>query len=111
MSTTVVILGAGASRQAGAPLMLDFLDVAHNLWKLGRVQEAQQHFQNVFRGISALQRVHSKATLDIQNIESVFAAFEMARTLGQFADYSVDQIETLLHSMRIVILKTLENTI
>ncbi len=79
MADTVFILGAGASKEAGAPLMGEFLDVAHNLWKTeGSTMPA---FETVFRGISRLQQVHSKAKLDIQNVESVFAAFEMAKTL------------------------------
>ena len=59
MSDIVFILGAGASKRAGAPLMNDFLDVANDLWKLGFVKDADEQFQNVFSGISELQKVHS----------------------------------------------------
>ena len=82
MSDVVFILGAGASKQAGAPLMANFLDVAHNLWKLGKVKDAEESFKKVFEARAALQSVHSKSSLDIDNIESVFTAFEMANTLG-----------------------------
>ena len=61
MSQTVFILGAGASRQAGAPLMRDFLDIAANLWKSGEVEQDEEHFKNVFNQIGGFQVVHSKS--------------------------------------------------
>jgi hypothetical protein len=79
MSRVVAVLGAVASRQAGAPLMADFLDIAADLRRRGEVKEAQDLFDAVFEGISRLQQVHSKAQLDLHNIESIFASFEMAR--------------------------------
>jgi hypothetical protein len=111
MSRVVVVLGAGASRQAGAPLMADFLDVAADLPQREEVKEAQDQFVAVFEGISRLQQVHSKAQLDLHNIESIFAAFEMARTLGGFADYGPDATDSLVRAMRTLIVKTLEQTI
>jgi len=35
MSKTVFILGAGASKQSGVPLMGEFLDVEDIIWKGG----------------------------------------------------------------------------
>jgi len=49
--------------------------------------------------------------LDLHNIESIFAAFEMARTLGGFADYGPDATDSLIRAMRTLIVKTLEQTI
>jgi hypothetical protein len=111
MSNTVFILGAGASRQAGAPLMKDFLDTANYLWKSGNVSEAVDSFEKVFQGISELQQVHSKSQLDIQNVESVFAAFEMGKTLKKFGGYSLDQIGELANAMRQVIVQTIQTTL
>ncbi|MFB0536107.1 MAG: hypothetical protein ACETWR_14120 [Anaerolineae bacterium] len=111
MSSVVFILGAGASKQAGAPLMNDFLDVAYDLWRVGRVWDANESFEAVFRGISALQGVHSKAQLDIENVESVFTAFEMAKTLNKFVDYSPEEIDALISAMKTVIVKTIEQTL
>jgi hypothetical protein len=111
MSRIAFILGAGASQQAGAPLMADFLDVAHDLCRRGEARDASSEFEAVFSGISELQRVHSKAQLDIQNLESVFGAFEMARTVGRCGGLSPEQIERLAPSMRRVIVKTIELTI
>ena len=108
MSSTVFILGAGASKRGGAPLMLDFLDVAYKLWKTNSVPDAAAKFETVFDGISELQYVHSKSQLDIQNLESVFAAFEMAKILGKFGTYTSEQIDSLVDAMRVVIVKTIE---
>lgn len=94
MANTVFILGAGASYQAGVPLMNDFLDVAYNLWRTGEAKDFDQQFASVFRGRSALQQVHSKSQLNIQNIESVFAAFEMGKTLQKFSDSTMKKLTT-----------------
>ncbi len=111
MANLVFVLGAGASRLAGGPLVADFLDMAHDLYRGGKADGAENDFKKVFEGISELQRVHSKAQLDIQNFESVFAAFEMARTLGGFARYGAEDTVDLLRALRSVIVNTLEHTI
>lgn len=111
MSETVFVLGAGASRQAGAPVMREFLDVAYDLMKHGQNQEIADDSTLVFKGIDALQRVHSKAELDLLNLESVFAAFEMAKLLKRLSDFKDEEIEKLPSAMRRVICHTLESTI
>ena len=110
MANTVLILGAGASKLAGVPLMNDFLDVARDLLILKQTGEYEENFKAVFEGISKLQLVHSKSQLDIQNVESVFAAFEMAKTLGRFSDYSAEDIDFLVKSMQLLILGTIQTT-
>lgn len=111
MSEIVFILGAGASKAAGAPLMPDFLDKADALHKAGKVDQFKSDFDRVFDAISALQRVHSKAELDLDNIESVFAAFEMGRLLNTLPSVPNDEIGSLLVSIRRLIFKTLEKTV
>lgn len=108
MANTIFILGAGASYKAGVPLMANFLDVAENLWKTGKVQQFEKQFENVFKGRSELQQVHSKAQLNIQNIESVFVAFEMGKTLQKFGEFKDTEIDDLVASMKSVILATIE---
>src|SRR2546422_542427 len=103
LTKTVFILGAGASQMAGAPLMSEFLDVADHLWKTGAVTKREDCFKSVFKGIAALQDVHSKARLDFNNIESVFAAFEMASTLNRFPRHKAEDIEKLIHALKVVI--------
>jgi len=111
MSRTVFVLGAGASREAGGPLMSDFLDLAERLMRSGQVEDAKQSFELVFNGIAALQAVHSKSTLDLDNIESVFAAFEMATLFGRLGRSSVIDIAALASAIRRVIVSTLEQTV
>jgi hypothetical protein len=81
MSKTVFILGAGASFEAGAPLMKDFLDKSEQLRDLGRIPDSQREFDLVFKALAALNHAHSKAVLNVRNIEEVFAAFEMAKLI------------------------------
>ena len=85
MSKTVFILGAGASRDSGAPLMNDFLDRARKLYVSGEYGERfREDFERVTGAISDLQKIHSKSELDIYNIEEIFAAFEMAELINKF---------------------------
>ena len=63
----------------------------------------------MFKARAALQAVHSKSNLDLDNIESVFAAFEMAalfkRPLGAL---DVKDVQNLPSAMRRLIVETLE---
>ena len=111
MSEIVFILGAGASKEAGAPVMADFLDKADELRKGGEIDQSKPDFDRVFDAISALMSVHSKAQLDLDNIESVFAAFEMGRLIDRFPEILSEDIDSLLTSMRKLIFKTLEKTV
>ena len=111
MSDIVFILGAGASKQCGAPLMADFLDVANNLLRSQSVENKKEHFKNVFRAIGALQSVHSKAQLDLTNIESVFTALEISNVLGKLPSFDATEIPGVIASLKEVIVKTLESTI
>ncbi|OGA51896.1 MAG: hypothetical protein A3G24_13120 [Betaproteobacteria bacterium RIFCSPLOWO2_12_FULL_62_13] len=111
MADVVFILGAGASRQGGAPLMSDFLDVADNLWRTNQVREKADFFKSVFEAIGRMQAVHSKAQLDLKNIESVFNAFVMARILNKFpgdTDFSGEAVEDALKQL---IAATLQKTL
>lgn len=110
MAKVVFILGAGASADAGVPLMSDFLDRAHDLLQSGKVNESKSSFELLFDAVATLPQVHSKATLDIDNVESVFSAFEMARIIGVFADYDRRKIDALDTAMRTVIATTVEHT-
>lgn len=111
MSDIVFILGAGASKQCGAPLMADFLDVAQRLTRTGETKEKTQHFEQVFRAIGALQSVHSKAQLDLTNIESIFTALEISNVLKKLPGFEPEEIPSVIASLKEVIVKTLELTI
>jgi hypothetical protein len=91
--------------------MASFLDTAHKLWKTGKVQDVENDFARVFGAVSALQAVHSKATLDINNVESVFATLEMAAMLRKFPDHDCADVDAIVESLKLVIGTTLERTI
>lgn len=88
--------------------MFDFIDIARDLARTGQVQDAEAEFELVFRAISALQRVHSKSQLDLNNIEAVFTAFEMAQIVGSLPAFDETEIAKLVPAMRTVITRTLE---
>jgi hypothetical protein len=111
MSDIVFILGAGASEQCGAPLMANFLDVARNLLNTRAVDESKEDFERVFRAIGALQKVHSKSQLDLNNIESIFTALEISKLLGKLPDFKSSEIPQVISSLKILIVKTLEATV
>ena len=111
MAKTVFVLGAGASKAGGAPLMGEFMDQAHQLWQRGEVPSDAPHFQAVFDIIGALQIANSKAQLDLSNIEALFNTFEMAKLLGAFPLPGLKTTaDEAIHALRIVIAATLEAT-
>jgi hypothetical protein len=107
------ILGAGASREAGGPLMADFLDMAESLLrqKVSGIIEAQEHFNNVFNACAELQTVHAKSYLDLDNIEILFGAIEMANLINKIAQRNKENILELKNSLITLIYKTLESSI
>ena len=106
-------MGAGASKQAGAPLMTDFLDCAYDLLRLKTqgIIESKEDFENVFNAISELQGVHSKSYLDLDNIEIVFGAIEMGLLLKRLGNRDEESIKKLRNSLITLIYKTLEYSI
>lgn len=90
MNGDVYILGAGASFESGAPLMNNFLDIAEDLLRKGTFDEDAEKIELVFDLISELQIVHSKAQLDLNNIESLYGVIEMGIILGRLTSKSSD---------------------
>jgi hypothetical protein len=88
--------------------MADFLDKAEEVWRAGQADKFASSFELVFKGISALRVVHSRATLDIDNIESVFAAFEMANLFGGLTNLDPTEVRELPAAIRGAIVRTLE---
>lgn len=111
MSEIVFVLGAGASQETGAPTMSNFLEKADELRRNGKLGEFQQDFDQIFEVISDLTAAHSKSKLDLDNIESVFAAIEMGLLIRKLPGVSDDAIEPLISSMKRLMLRTLEGTI
>lgn len=111
MAKNIVILGAGASKSAGAPLMFDFLDRAESILVAGQCGKFESDFKRVFAGIRALHHTLAKARLDVNNLESVFCAFEMAELCGRLDGIPGDGVGGLCTSMQNVILRTLEMSV
>ncbi len=110
MSTVVFILGAGASKQCGAPLMGDFLDTAGDLLRSNRVEKRAQ-FEKVFSAIDFLQAVHSKAQFDLTNIESIFTALELGNIIRRVPGLAPEDIPLTISALKELIVETLEATI
>ncbi len=124
MSRNLFILGAGASAHLGTPLMNNFLEIAQALWRKGQVDKVADHFEKVFSALGYLQSVRSHAKIDTGNIETLYAALEMGKTLGKFPgiidplsvsvsgvpETFAEQIDRLITSLRIVIGYTLQET-
>lgn len=109
MSRFVFVLGAGASYAAGGPLSVDFMDKARQLLRSKSLQGADlDAFQLVFRAREALKAAHSKATLDLANLEALFNAFEMAVLFNRLGTLSETEIQAVPSAMRRVIARTVE---
>lgn len=91
--------------------MSDFLDVASNLLRANKVQEKRNEFERVFKAIGALQAVHSKAQLDLNNIESIFTVLELGRIIQRVPGLSAEEIPQAIAALKELIVKTLEVTI
>lgn len=107
---TVFILGAGASRDAGAPLMFDFLDVAERLLEDGQLGPVQTDFKSVFFALAELRVAQAKARIELDNLEAALNAFEFARLL-ELDEVKRSEWDARCRSLSILIAATLENTV
>lgn len=82
MKNVVILLGAGASYDFGAPLMKDFYRVASEIYSNTKDERVQEHFSTIFEFINKLQKAQAKANIDLHNIEQVYTALEMAKLLS-----------------------------
>jgi hypothetical protein len=112
MSDVVIVLGAGASVEAGAPVMANFIDVAKDLLRSGEVNEFGGDFEHVFNFLQRSQIVHSKAALDLTNLESIFTALEIADLISEKPGSTErDAPAAVLASLKRMIAVTLERKI
>jgi hypothetical protein len=102
----VYILGAGASVGTGVPAMASFVDKMYDLFS----DEVDIDIQHVFRAISQLRKIYSNSHIDLANIESVLAAFDMGRLVKQLGQYRGLQTEDLYSTLVRMIVKTVEKT-
>lgn len=111
MIKTVFILGAGASRAAGGPLMYDFIDNAMRIYRKGEGGWADKHFENILSARKKLQHAFVKSRIDLDNIENFFATCEMASLIGKLSNLDQKTVESLPESLRYMIMRTLEQAI
>jgi len=94
MSDTVIILGAGASVGAGAPLMTGFFDRAKALLKyedtLVDHEAPRRIVEPVLAGRCCLKRAGTGGAIRCDNMEDVFVAFEMASLLGDLPHFDAE---------------------
>lgn len=81
----VFILGAGFSKDAGAPLIHDFLDRAREFFDdpdsdLDQLEREQ--FDRVFKFKREVAKAREKFQIDLDNIEQLFGLVEMSQRLG-----------------------------
>jgi hypothetical protein len=107
---TVILMGAGTSKESGVPLMVEFLDVAYNLRRYTDARLDKAAFDTVFNSINELQGVYAKSNLELTNVESVFATFEMAELFQKLGRLPAAEVANLGKSMRRVIVETIELT-
>src|SRR5437016_2221258 len=106
MAKVAFILGAGASRSQGVPVMQDFLDRAHDLMMTsGSV--SRDDFERVFKIIAGLQILHAKSKTDLRNVESVFNLIEMAQLVRRLPGLPVEEIEPAAISIRRLLAQTI----
>jgi hypothetical protein len=108
MSDVVFILGAGASADCGGPLMSNFLDIAQDLYLSGAVTQHNDAYQDVFKARGKLQAVNAKSKLDVNNIETLYTAFELGKVIQKVSDLTLDQIGEAVESLKRLIVTTLE---
>lgn len=113
MAKTVFILGAGASVEAGAPLMNNFLDQAQDLLTGGAFasnQKEEDAIKEIFQLISRLEAIHSRAPIDLNNIESLFGLIEMGNIIMKIGDEDPQLLKHYRGSLITLIARTLEES-
>jgi hypothetical protein len=89
----VYILGAGFSREAGAPLINDFLDKSREFFDnpdSGLEPEERHQFEEVFRFKREVARAREKFRIDLDNIEQLFGLVEMSHRLDSVSSATRD---------------------
>lgn len=105
MAKLLVLLGAGASKHTGTPLMEDFLDRVHDIGA-----HREDRFKTVIDLVADLEILHSRSVVNLRNIESVFNIVEMAKVVGRLPQRNQAAIHNAAITMRKVVSETLEQT-
>ena len=110
MAENVFIFGAGASKDAGIPLMDEFIKegLALKNKKISRTEKID--FDRVDQAITSLYNsLYSKINIKLINIEDVFGLIEMGKVLNKFPGCeNAKEIEELRESIIKFIVVTIE---
>lgn len=90
--------------------MFDFLDTASDLLFARKVKSTES-FQRVMQARGKFQAAHSKARLDIDNIEALFTALELSKIIQTAPGGLLADVPTLIDDLKTVIVETLESTV
>jgi len=110
MARVVIILGAGASAEAGAPMMDSFLERIEDLRREPPQELNKADFELVSQAIGQLRSVHAKASFNPNNLESVFSIIEMGAMVGRLGPLPPQDIERLPGAMRRVLAQVIEHS-
>lgn len=110
MEENIIILGAGASADSGAPLMSNFLDKAEDLLSSNIDPRTKECITKVFHLLDEMQKVHSKSRLDLNNIETVFGAIEMAQIIKRLGNINPSEIPDYRRAIVKLIVRTIEQS-
>lgn len=109
---TVFVLGAGASRSAGAPLMTNFLKTAKDLHAANAFGASSPHIQNVLdAAYKDLKPVLAKSKINLTNIEELFSAIDIGQLIHSFGSRAPASIDELRKSIVVFIYRTIEETV
>lgn len=107
MADIVLILGAGASRSMGTPLMGDFFNIAARLSSHASIKD---HYSRVLPVLIELQRAALKSSLAPTNLEEVWVAMELARLAGRLGQLGSEQVELAEQSFLTLIEQVIEQS-
>jgi hypothetical protein len=95
----VYILGAGASAEAGAPVLRDFLDRAQGLYLDPRAPlapEERDRFRKVFQYQKRMDLARAHVEMDLDNLEDLFGLVDLQCRIGNEQAKDVRECLTFL---------------
>lgn len=109
MYKTVFILGAGASADAGVPVMNNFILKAEDLLSSNLLSpEEAKSFENILEAVHQIKGISYQLKNDLGNIENIFGLLDMGRMLGRLGDVPQAKIEELYLDIQKVIGLTID---
>jgi hypothetical protein len=88
--------------------MFDFVELAAKVLRRGEAAWAQSYFELSLEARRKLQHAYVKSTIDLDNIENLFATYEMASLIGRLSNMEPSLVQQLPKSLRYLIMRTLE---